>query len=110
MLFYWACLGVAIVVELFAAMSLKKLAVDETIHHKIPLLLGLLFIVYPFLQRFHFEALKKIDISLAYLIWTGVGCTASVILGRCLFSEPITPTKCIGMGLIIAGAFILLKE
>jgi small multidrug resistance pump len=48
-------------------------------------------------------ALKKIDVSLAYAVWSGVGTALIAIIGILWFKEPLTLWKVISLALIIAG-------
>ena len=48
-------------------------------------------------------ALKKIDVSVAYAIWAGVGTSLIAIIGIIYFKEPLTLIKAISIALIIIG-------
>jgi small multidrug resistance pump len=48
-------------------------------------------------------ALKKIDVSLAYAVWSGVGTALIATIGILWFKEPLTLWKVISLALIIAG-------
>jgi small multidrug resistance pump len=48
-------------------------------------------------------ALKKIDVSIAYAIWAGLGTALIATVGILWFKEPITALKIISLGLIIIG-------
>jgi small multidrug resistance pump len=48
-------------------------------------------------------ALKKIDVSIAYAIWSGVGTALIAIIGIAYFREPATIVKIASIGLIIIG-------
>ncbi len=48
-------------------------------------------------------ALKEIQLSLAYAIWSGIGTVLIVIIGILYFHEPVTALKIISISLIIAG-------
>jgi small multidrug resistance pump len=47
--------------------------------------------------------LKKIEVSLAYSVWSGVGTTLIAMIGIGFFRESITPIKFISIALIIIG-------
>lgn len=47
--------------------------------------------------------LKKIEVSIAYSVWSGVGTTLIAIIGIGFFRESITPIKFISIALIIIG-------
>jgi len=48
-------------------------------------------------------ALKKIDMSVAYAIWAGVGVALITAIGVFYFKEPLTLIKAVSVILIIAG-------
>lgn len=48
-------------------------------------------------------ALKKIDVSAAYAIWSGVGTALIASIGVLWFKEPAAALKLISLGLIIIG-------
>jgi small multidrug resistance pump len=48
-------------------------------------------------------ALKKVEISVAYAIWAGVGTALITLIGIIYFSESMTLLKLLGIGLIIVG-------
>ena len=47
--------------------------------------------------------LKKINVSIAYAIWSGLGTALVTIVGILWFKEPATAVKIISIGLIIIG-------
>lgn len=63
----------------------------------------LLFVFYGLCFSFLTLALKRIDISVAYAIWSGLGTALITIIGIMWFREPATTVKIISIGLIIAG-------
>jgi small multidrug resistance pump len=48
-------------------------------------------------------ALKKIDIGVAYAIWSGIGTALITTIGIIYFREPATLVRLVSIGLIIAG-------
>ncbi len=48
-------------------------------------------------------ALKKIDVTIAYAIWAGLGTALIATVGILWFEEPVTALKIISLGLIIIG-------
>jgi small multidrug resistance pump len=48
-------------------------------------------------------ALKKIDVSVAYAIWSGLGTALIGAVGMVWFREPATVLKLICLGLIVMG-------
>ena len=51
--------------------------------------------------------LKKIDVSVAYAIWSGVGTALIATVGVLYFREPLTPLRVIGLVAIVAGVVAL---
>ena len=47
--------------------------------------------------------LKKIDISVAYAIWSGTGTALIALVGIYWFKEPATTLKIMSLGLVIMG-------
>ncbi len=48
-------------------------------------------------------ALKRIDVSVAYAIWSGIGTALIAIIGAVHFKEPMTMIKAVSVGIIIIG-------
>ena len=48
-------------------------------------------------------ALKKVDLGLAYAIWSGLGIAFIASVGVLWFREPVTAMKVVSLGLIVAG-------
>ncbi|MFJ9951424.1 DMT family transporter [Kitasatospora sp. NPDC091207] len=53
------------------------------------------------------QALKTLDVSVGYTIWTGLGSIGTVVFGAVLYKERITLPKLISFASIIAGAITL---
>jgi len=51
--------------------------------------------------------LKKVDVSVAYAIWSGVGTAVIASIGILFFREPVGVLKLIGLAAIIAGVITL---
>ena len=49
-------------------------------------------------------SLNKIDVSVAYAIWSGLGTALIVLLGIFLFGEAMTWSKMLFIALIVVGA------
>lgn len=68
------------------------------------LLPSLLVIVFYGLSFFLLSlTLKKMDVSVAYAIWSGLGTALVTAVGILWFKEPATAIKLISIGLIILG-------
>ncbi len=48
-------------------------------------------------------ALKKVELGLAYALWSGVGVALIATVGILWFREPVTPLKLVSLALIVAG-------
>ena len=48
-------------------------------------------------------ALKKIDVSMAYAVWSALGTAVVAMIGFFFFKEPMSPLKLISLSLIIMG-------
>ena len=48
-------------------------------------------------------ALKKIDVSIAYAIWAGIGTALIAVIGILYFKEPLNLVKVVSILLIIIG-------
>ena len=48
-------------------------------------------------------ALKKVNLGLAYAIWSGLGIAFIASVGILWFREPVTAMKLVSLGLIVAG-------
>ena len=63
----------------------------------------LIFVFYALSFMALTMALKKIDVSVAYAIWAGVGTALIAIIGAVHFREPMTLIKVVSVGMIIVG-------
>lgn len=48
-------------------------------------------------------ALRKIDVSIAYAIWSGVGTAAIALIGILFFREQVSAVKLVSIALIVLG-------
>jgi small multidrug resistance pump len=48
-------------------------------------------------------AIKKIDLSVAYAVWSGIGTALIAVIGIIWFREPVGALKIVSISLIIAG-------
>lgn len=95
---HWLYLTLAIVMEVCGTTSMK---LSQGFTQLLPSIL--LFVFYGLCFCFLTLALKKIDVSIAYGIWSGLGTSLIAILGVYWFKEPITALKLTSLALIIAG-------
>lgn len=94
----WLFLLLAIVFEVFGT-SLMKASKGFT--KVVPSIL--MFVCYVLSLTFLTIAVKKIDVSVAYAIWSGLGTAMIAVVGIFYFGETVTMLKIISILLIIAG-------
>ncbi len=101
----WIYLIVAIVLEVSGTLSMK---LSEGFSKLVPSIAMLVF--YLLGLSMLALALRKIDVSIAYAVWSGLGTAIIALVGILWFEEPITLLKIISLGLIIAGVVGLSLE
>lgn len=94
----WVYLALAIVFEIAGTMSMK---LSEGFTRTLPSVM--IFVCYAIAFTFVTFAIKKIDISVAYTIWAGVGTAIIAIIGMAYFKEPAGLIKILSITLIIIG-------
>lgn len=94
----WLYLICAIVFEVAGTSSMK---LSEGFTRLVPSVLIFVFYAISFVALT--LALKKIDVSIAYAIWSGIGTILIAVIGFIYFNEPVTAVKMASIGLIIAG-------
>jgi len=97
---YWLALGGAIVLEVAGTTSMK---LSQGFSRPLPSLLLFVFYGMSFTQMTF--AVKKIDMSVSYAIWSGVGTALIALIGFGWFKEPLTTLKIVSIVLIVAGVF-----
>ncbi len=63
----------------------------------------MIFICYAIAFTFVTFAIRKIELSVAYTIWSGVGTTLIVLIGIFYFGEQLNALKIISIALVILG-------
>ena len=94
----WVFLVLAILLEVSGTTCMK---LSEGFTRTVPSIL--LFIFYSLSFWMLTLALKRIDVSVAYAIWSGMGTALIATIGVMWFKEPITAMKLISLALIIGG-------
>ena len=94
----WLYLVLAILLEVSGTTCMK---LSEGFTRMVPSILLVVFYTLSFGMLT--LALKKIDVSVAYAIWSGVGTALIASIGVLWFKEPATAMKLISLGLIITG-------
>ena len=95
---HWLYLTLAILLEVAGTTSMK---LSEGFTRLVPSLLLILFYGLSFAMLT--LALKRIDVSMAYAIWSGLGTALIATIGIIWFHEPATAIKFVSLGLIVAG-------
>jgi len=101
----WIFLVVAIMLEVSGTIAMK---LSDGFTKIVPL--TAMFVFYMLGLSLLALVLKKIDISVAYAIWSGLGTALIAIVGMLWFKEPITVLKIISIILIIMGVIGLNLE
>ena len=95
---HWLLLTAAIILEVAGTVSMK---LSEGFTRLLPSIL--LFVFYAASFTALTFSLKKIDLSIAYTVWAGVGTALIAMVGILYFREPVTMVKTVSICLIIMG-------
>jgi len=95
---YWLALAGAIVLEIAGTVSMK---VSHGFTRSVPSVL--LFVFYALSFGLMTVAVKKIDMSVSYAIWSGVGTATIAVIGVFAFRESLTAAQVVSIVLIVAG-------
>jgi len=95
---YWGLLICAIAFEILGTLALKYSSTNASIW-------AMFVMVISYITSFVFlwGAVKKLDLSIAYAIWSGVGTAVICISSVYLFKEELGLLKIICIGFIIIG-------
>lgn len=99
---HWILLALAIAFEVVGT-NCMKLSQGFTK----PLFGAGMFVCYIICFTLFAFALKKIDLSVGYAIWAGIGTALIAITGSIFFHEPVSALKVGGIALIIVGVVML---
>jgi small multidrug resistance pump len=95
---YWLALAGAIVLEIAGTVSMK---LSHGFTRTLPSIL--LFVLYGLSFGLMTIAVKKIDMSVSYAIWSGAGTATIALIGVFAFRESLTVVQVVSVVLIIAG-------
>lgn len=98
MYIYWILLFAAILSEVIAT-TCMKLSVGFT--RWLPS--TMMFVFYSASGIFITFAIKRIELSITYAIWAGLGVVLTTFIGIMLFNETVTTVKMISTMMIICG-------
>ena len=99
---FWFYLLIAILTEVVGTTLMK---VSQGLTRLIPSVL--MFVLYGISFVFMALALKKIEVSTAYAIWSGLGTAMIAMIGIVWFRESFNLPKLVGLVLIIGGVVLL---
>jgi len=99
---YWLYLLIAILTEVVGTTMMK---VSQGLTKLYPAIL--MFVMYAISFVFMALALKKIEVSTAYAIWSGLGTALIAVIGILVFRESFSLPKLAGIVLIIGGVVLL---
>lgn len=98
----WIYLMLSIIFELAGSSYIKQ---SEGLTRILPSIV--LFVFYGLCFYFLAQAVKTIDLSVAYAVWAGLGTTGVVIIGIVKFKEPISIKKILSVVTIVTGVVLL---
>jgi small multidrug resistance pump len=99
---FWIYLLIAILTEVVGTTMMK---VSQGLTRLLPSVL--MFAMYAVSFVFMALALKKIEVSTAYAIWSGLGTAMIATIGIVAFHESMNIPKLLGLVLIIGGVVLL---
>lgn len=95
---HWFYLAWAIILEVAGTTSMK---LSRGFTNPVPSILLFVFYLASFVALTF--ALRRIDISVAYAVWSGAGTALIATIGMLYFRDPATTLKLVSIGLIVAG-------
>ena len=94
----WLLIGMAVVLEVCGTLCMK---LSQGFTRPLPS--ALIFVFYAGCFFFMTLAVKRMDISVVYAVWSGLGTALVTVAGICWFHEPATFLRLASILLIIAG-------
>jgi small multidrug resistance pump len=98
----WILLVVAIVLEVVGTTNMK---LSEGFSKLVPSVLVLFFYALSIIALAF--AVNRLDVSVAYAVWSGMGTALVAVIGLWFFQESLTSVKVVALGLIIVGVVML---
>lgn len=95
---HWLCLAGAILLEVAGTTSMK---LSQGFSRPLPSVL--LFVFYGLSFALMTVAVKRIDMSVSYAIWSGIGTALIALIGYGWFREPMSALRIGSMLLIVVG-------
>ena len=94
----WIFLSIAILFEVAGTTSMKMSRGFAEIWPTIGV-----FVFYVGAAAAIILALRRLELSIAYAIWSGVGTALTVMIGIAYFREPLTAVKLASIALVVIG-------
>lgn len=94
----YLCLAV-----LFEVAGTTSMKLSDGFNNVLPSVL--IFIFYTISFVFLTLTLKRMEVSVVYAIWSGLGTLVIAVIGMIYFHEPVTIIKILSLSLIIVGVF-----
>jgi small multidrug resistance pump len=98
----WVYLGAAIVIEVIATSLLGR---TNGFSRLLPTI-GIL-IMYSSCFGLLALALKTLEVSTAYAVWSGIGTAAVATIGFTLLGDQFSMIKAVGIGIVVIGVVVL---
>ncbi len=98
----WILLTFAIVLEVAGTTNMK---LSEGFSNLVPSVLVILFYALSIIALTF--AVNRLDVSVAYAVWSGMGTALVAMIGLWFFQESVTSVKVVALGLIIVGVVML---
>ena len=95
---YWAILGIGIIFEVLGTICMKYADGFQKLWPSV-----FVFVFYLLCLVCLVFVLQKLDVSVAYSIWAGLGTALIAVIGIVWFKEPASLVKIVSIGLIIIG-------
>jgi small multidrug resistance pump len=96
----WTLLAIAITFEVMGTTCMK---LSHGFTRPVPSVA--MFVFYALAFTCNTMAIKTIDLSISYAVWSGVGTIATACIGIFFFKEAATALKMVSISLILAGVF-----
>ena len=98
----WILLLLAISAEVIGTSFLR---LSEGMTRPLPTLL--VFGAYAIAMALLSHVVLSIPLGVTYALWSGIGTVVIVLVGRFAYSQLLSPTQLIGIGLITAGVVLV---
>ena len=98
----WILLTFAIVLEVAGTTNMK---LSEGFSNLVPSVLVIFYYALSIIALTF--AVNRLDVSVAYAVWSGMGTALVAMIGLWFFRESVTSVKVVALGLIIVGVVML---